>query len=342
MAVQAHLPADNTHLSDFDRAQMIEDYAGVVDGQIAKSSIMRAHVDMQKILGTDTKTVRRMGDSTLQGIRDAEAGQEMAATPREFDRAQVTVDTIILARDARALLNEFQTDFNARREIGVDHGKQIAKFFDSALLSMGVKTALSNVTAGVADAAIQGNFGTNLGDAFKSGQHVELTASSDELDPEKLYTALETIIINMQENDVDTDTCTLFVRPRQKAVLLRNDKLVDRDFSTDNVDFADGTLKTLLGVPIMQTARLADSVIDLSILGSTNQYVPAGIEVNAVGLIMHPNSLLGGETIPLTSNVFYNDLRLSWYIDSYLSFAAAPRRPELTGCVFSYDAINNP
>lgn len=341
---QTSLPGDNSHLSDFDRADMIEQYAGVVDAQIAKKSIMRQFVQMHSIRGTDTKTVRRMGDTTLQGITDAEAGQEMGATPRNFDRAQVTVDTIVLARDTRALLNEFQTDFSARREIGVDHGKTIAKFFDAALLSMGVKTALSNVASGIADARIKGNLGRNLGDAFKSGKHVELAAAGDDLDPDALYAAFESVIVEMQENDVDTDETALFLRPRQHAVLMNNDKLISREFSKDNGDFAEGTLKTIMGVPLVSTNRLADANLapKLAILSDGSEYVPTTFELGCVGLIMHPNSLLGGETIPLTSNVHWNDLRLSWYIDSYLAFGAAARRPDQTGAVFRYHASLNP
>ena len=334
MTVQTSLPSSSAHLSGFDRDDMIEQYAGVVDAQIAKSSIMRKFVDMQSIRGTDTKTVRRMGDTVLQGIRDDEAGQEITALPRKFDRAQVTVDTIIAARDSRGLLNEFQTDFSARREIGIDHGKTIAKFFDAALLSMGVKTALSKVTAGVPDAAIQGSHRRNLGDAFKSGHRTELTTAQDELDPDALYTAFEKVIVEMQENDIDTDETALFVRPRQHAVLLNNDKLINRKFSLNNGDFAEGVVKTIMNVPVVSTARLADAGIDLSILSRHKEYVPSDYELTCVGLIMHPNSLLGGETIPLTSDVHYEKTRFSWFIDSYLAFGAAPRRPDCTGAVF--------
>lgn len=340
MGVQEHLPDGPDHLSNFDREDMIEQYGGIVDAQIAKRSIMRKFVDMRFIRGTDTATVRRMGDTVLQKVGDAEAGQEMEALPRNFDRAQVTVDTIILARDARALLNEFQTDFNARREIGIDHGKTIAKFFDAALLSMGVKAAMSTVNAGVADGSIRGNQGRDLGDAFKSGYRDELVAEGDELDPDKLYASFEKVIVDMQENDVDTDELGLFLRPRQHAVLLNNDKLIDRDFSTDNGDFSDGTIKTLMGVPLISTARLADSKINLSLLGAS--YVPTGYELGCVGLVMHPNSLLGGETIPLTSDVHYNKMRLAWYIDSYLAFGASPRRPDQTGAVFIFEEEPDP
>ena len=56
------------------------------------------------------------------------------------------------------------------------------------------------------------------------------------------------------------------------------------------------------------------------------------------GLILHPQTLLGAEAIPLTSNIHYSDLRLSWYIDSYLSYAASTRRPDQTAAVFGYTA----
>lgn len=330
------------NVSVFERADMIEQYGGIVDSQIAKRSRMRQFVSMRSIRGTDTYTVRRMGDTTLQGINDANAGAATTPTTVKFDRAQVVVDTIIRAQAKRALLNDLQTDFNARREIGIDHGKQIAKFFDAALLSMGVKTALSNVNAGVPDSAIIGNQGRNLGDAFKSGKHVELGAAGDETDPDLLYAAVESVVVDLQENDVDTDEMALFVRPTQHAVLMNNDKLIDRDFSVDNGDFASGTLKTLMGIPIVSTARLVDTKIDLSIISNQVDYVPAGIELNATALIMHPDTLLGGETIPLTSNIYWEDAELSWFIDSYLAFGAAPRRPDQTGAVFTFDGTLNP
>ena len=188
----------------------------------------------------------------------------------------------------------------------------------------------------IADGRIRGNQGRDLGDAFKSGKHTDLTAAGDELDPDALYAAFEKIVVNMQEEDADTDECAIFIRPRQHAVLLNNDKLIDREFSRDNGDFADGVVKTLMGVPLVQTNRLVDTNIDLSILSDGAEYVPVGKELDAVGLVMHPSTLLGGETIPLTSNVHYNDLRLAWYIDSYLSFGAAPRRPDQTGAVFKF------
>jgi hypothetical protein len=43
--------------------------------------------------------------------------------------------------------------------------------------------------------------------------------------------------------------------------------------------------------------------------------------------------LLSGETIPLTSKVYYSDIELQWFIDSYLAFAATPNRAEHAGVI---------
>ena len=63
-----NIPSDSNHLSDFDRADMIEQYGGMVDSQFAKKSIMRKFVPVKSIRGTDTAIVRRAGRTTLQAL----------------------------------------------------------------------------------------------------------------------------------------------------------------------------------------------------------------------------------------------------------------------------------
>jgi hypothetical protein len=46
-----------------------------------------------------------------------------------------------------------------------------------------------------------------------------------------------------------------------------------------------------------------------------------------------PKALLAGETIPLTSKVYYSDVELQWFIDSYLAFGVTPNRAEMAGIV---------
>lgn len=316
----ANIPTDSTHLSDQDRSQMIEEYGGAVDAQFAKQSIMRNFVPVMPITGTDTKIVRRVGRTVLQKVTD---GVRPAANKTNFGRVGVTVDTIVLARDNRSLLNEFQTDFDARAQLGKDHGKELAKHFDESFLIQAIKGAHMAAPA-------------NLNGAIGAGKKVDLTSAGDELDPDLLYKGIETVLLQMEEEDIDKEELVIFVRPTTYQVLVHNDKLIDKDFSKDNGDFADGTIKTVDGVPIVKTARMPKQAITNHKLSNADNgmaYDLSASEAKAVAVVMHPMSLLAGETIPMTSKIHYSDIELQWFIDSFMSYGVSNRRPDVCGVV---------
>lgn len=316
-----NIPTDSNHLSDQARADLIEEFGGLVDSQFAKSSMMRNFVNVMPVVGTDTKIVRRAGKTTLQKLT---AGVRPNASQTKFGRASVTVDTPILARDNQSLINAFQNDFSVRSELAKDQGKELGKFFDEAFIIQAIKSA--NLAAPA-----------DLNGAFGAGKPVTLGSSGDELDPDLLYAAIAGIIVSMQEEDIDTDEMILLVRPTQEDVIMNHDKLLDRDFSTDNGDFADGTIKTLKGVPIVKTARIPTAEIDGHFLSNDDNngaYDITGTEADAVAVLMHPMSLLAGETIPMTQDIFWDKIEKQWFIDSYLAFGVSNRRPDVCGAVF--------
>lgn len=315
-----NIPTDSTHLSDQQKSEFIEQYGGAVDTQFAKASMMRKLFSVMPIIGTDTKIVRRMGRTVLSTIT---AGVRPAANPTGYGRTGVTVDTVVLARDNQSLLNEFQADFNVRAELGRDHGKELAKFFDEAFLIQGIKGAGLAAPSG-----LNGSIG--------AGKVETLGSAGDELDPDLLYKKIETVLIRMQEEDIDTEECVIFVRPTQYAVLFNNDKLVDTDFSAGNGNFALGKVKTIMGSPIMQTARIPTAAITghkLSNAANSMAYDLTAGQAKAAAVILHPWSLLAGETIPVTSDVFYDKVEKQWFIDSMMAFAVSNRRPDVCGVV---------
>lgn len=317
-----NIPTDSAHLSDLARTQMVEEYAGAVDSQFKKSSMMRRIVNVRSIRGTDTAFVRRAGKTTLQALT---AGVRPAANATGFGKTSVTVDTVIIARDNRSLLNEFQTDFNARAELGKDHGKELGFFFDQAMLIQGIKAAYQSAPSG-------------LNGAIGAGRNTALSALGDELDPDKLYDAIAGIIVEMEEDEVDLSEMVIFVRPTQYDILTRNDKLIDRDFSAENGDFASGRIGTIKDVPVVKTARIPRAAITGHFLSNTdnsNAYDVSAAEARTVALVMHPSALLAGETIPMTHDVFFSDIEKQWFIDSFMAFGVAPRRPDVAGVVAS-------
>ena len=310
-----NIPADSTHLSDQATADMIEQYGGAVDAQFAKKSIMRNFVDVKSVKGTDTILNRRVGRTSLTTLT---AGVRPAATPTAFGSTSLTIDTVVMARDNRSMLNEFQIDFNARTALGMDHGKELGKLFDESLLIAGIKGAAASAPSG-------------LNGAFGAGTTATLAVAGDELDPTKFYTAMETAVVAMQTNDMDTDECVFFVTPTQLAVLLNNDKLVNQDYSKDNGDFANGTFKTVMGVPVVQTNRLPTAAITghaLSTTANSNFYDVSAAEARTEALLLHPSALMVGETIPLTSDVYFSKIERQWFIDSLMAYGANFNRPD--------------
>lgn len=307
---------DSSHLSDVDRALMLDEYGGEVESQFAKSSIMRQFVKVRPVTGTDTIVNNRVGKTELKALVPGVA-PEAAATP--FGKVSLTVDTVIIARDNRSMLNEFQIHFDARMELAKDHGKEIGKFFDQAFIIQSIKGSTQAAPAG-------------LKGAIGAGKNSTLAVAGEELDPDKLYEGITDIIIEMEEEDADVEELIVFVRPRQFEVLKNNNKLLSRDFSAGNGDYAKGIIYEINGARIVKTNRIPTSEILDHELGDA--YNITGTEANAVAVILHGKSLLAGESIPLTSDIWFDKVTKQWYIDSFLSFAVTVNRPDVCGAVY--------
>lgn len=334
------LPNDSSHLSRPGQqlgegavdALHIDEYGGEVEGTIAKVSFMRQYVKLKSVRGTDTITNDRVGAASLQAVVP---GVRPTATPSQFDNVAVKVDTIILARNNVALLDDFQAHFDVRMSLGQEHGKEIGKFFDEAFIIQAIKCAL--IVAG------DGTGGTTkLPTGWSGGSQKELAAGGDELDPTKLQRGIEDVCQAMEEKDVDLDGGVILVKPAQYYTLLRNDKLVDSQYSMGNGDYAQGKVLKSNGLPVIKTNRIPTAAITghkLSNAGNNNAYdLVDGAQTDAVAIVMLPKALLAGETIPLTSKVYYMDSELQWFIDSYLAFGVTPNRPEYCGVLLKYRA----
>jgi hypothetical protein len=313
-------------LSDVQKALFLEEYGGAVESQFKKASVMRQFVKLRTIRGTDTISNNRVGRTTLQALV---AGVRPGAVPTPFGKNTLTVDTVVLARDNRSMLNEFQTHFDARAELGKDHGKEIGAFFDQAFLIMAIKG--SNAAA-----PVLGDGSPNK-QSIGAGKHITLDAAGDELDPDKLEEAIETIVTDMEEEEIDIDELVLFVRPKTYAVLAKSNKLISRDYSSDNGDYAKLTIKEVAGVRILKSNRIPTEAIEGHFLSNADNnyaYDVSASDANAVAVFLHPKSLLAGETIPLTSDMWFNREEKQWFIDSWLAFGVAVNRPDCCGAVF--------
>lgn len=301
----------------------LEEFTGVVESTIERKAALKGWIPMRQVKGTSTITNFAVGESTLQ---KATPGMPIDGTGTDFAKRTLTVDTVILARAVLPLLETFQTSYDSRKEIGMEHGKKIAKFYDQSFFIQAIKAALfteSTYKGSGASGKPAGHFG---------GSQQTLALAGDSLDPAKLYAAVANLFVKMEEKDVDprTDDVMIALRPAEFYTLLQNEQLIDGTYKTSEGTSIQAHMLKAYGVPVVSSTNFpGGSTIAGHLLGSSYD----GDFTKVVAAAFSPRSLLAGETIPLTTDVFWDKVTKQWFVDAHLSYAVTPNRAEFAGVI---------
>lgn len=310
-------------------ALTIEEFTGIVQGTIERKSAISPFIKPRPVRGTNTITNYAVGETQLTTLKPGEAPD---STPVDFSKISVVVDTVPMARNVIPLLEDFQNNFGARQKVAMEHGKTIAKLVDQSYMIQGIKAAL------LANSAYSGGTaGKPAG--FKGGNKITLGAAADVNDPAKLLKSFADLMVKFEEKDVvpQAEDIIIVLRPTTFYTLLQAEQIINGEYKT-----AEGTSVTGVpifkswGVPVVSSNNLPNSNIighPLSTTGNGNAY--DGDFSKVVALAMSPQALLAGETIPLTSDVWFDKLTKQNFIDSWLAFAATPDRAEFAGVVLT-------
>lgn len=310
-------------------ALVIEEFTGMVEGTIRRRSVMQGMVPVRNVQGTATFTNHAVGKSTLQRIVP---GQAPDGTKSDFSKNSVTIDTTVLARETFPILDVFQTQMDVRREVAVEQGKEISKFWDEAFFIQAIKAALltqSSFSRGSAGKPA-GHFGGSL---------ETLAAAGDLNDPAKLYAALARLMVKMEKKDVDprNDDVMIVVDPAQYYTLIQAEQLVNTQYTTATGNKVNDAwvLKTY-GVPVFASNNLpvGRNVTGHLLSNSGNGNAYDGDFTKLGALAFSPRAIMAGETIPLQSKVFWDEVSKHWFVDSWLAFAVGPNRGEYAGAIY--------
>ena len=305
----------------------VEEYGSQVEHTIRRRSALEGFVPMRPVKGTTTLTDFAVGETTLGVVTPGTAPD---ASPAEFGKASITVDTVVYARNTLPLLDVFQTSYDARKELGIEHGKQIAKFRDQAFFIQAAKAA------GLANSRFK-NAGNEL-DGWQGGNNVTLTNAADANDPAMLHTALRDLFVQMEQKDVvpREDDVMIALKPSQFYTLQESEQIINSEYVTaDGTKLDNVAIFKAWGCPVISSNNIPSTNVTghfLSNARNSNAY--DGDFTKLVGLAFSPRALLAGETIPLTSDVFYEKIEKMWFVDSHLSFAVTPNRAEYAGAIW--------
>jgi len=296
----------------------IEEYTGIVEGTIARKSVMRDYIAVRPVRGTSTISGYQFGESTLQRLVP---GTDMDATVNQAAKTRLTVDTVILARAFTPMLDDFQNSYDARAEIGREHGKKIAKFYDQAFMIQAVKAAqISDMST--------------YPKGWQPGTVKTFASPGLENDPAALEDYLGQVFTAMEEKDVDpiTDDLIIVVKPKAYYTLLKNDRLVNREYVTSDGTKIETHHLAAYGVPLRISNNLPTAAVTGHFLSNDgNSHAYDGDFSKTVAAVFSPRALLAGATIPLTTDVFWDSRLKGYFIDAYLSFGVTPNNPAYAG-----------
>lgn len=303
-------------------ALVIEEFTGMVEGTINRRSVLADHIPVRSVKGTATFTNHAVGKSTLQKVTPGVAPDGIKS---DFAKHSVTVDTVIASREFFPILDVFQTQMDTRREVANEQGKEIAKFKDQAFFIQALKAArLAN------SAYANGTPGKPAG--HLGGTIKTLPTLADAQDPAKLYAKLLETLTAMELKDVDPrqDDVVIALRPDFYTTLIQAEQLVNMQYTTaagNKVN--DGWVLKAAGVPVISTNNMPNTNVSGHFLSNTfNGNAYDGDFTKTVAAVFSPRAIMAGETIPVTSDVFFDKLMLSWCVHSYLSFAVGTNRAE--------------
>lgn len=316
----------NTKLGGADPFELVlEEFTGMVEESITTRSVTEGWMEVKTVRGTATITKDAIGESTLQVL---EPGKTPDGTNNQFSDNSLTVKTVVMARSTMPILDVFQTKYDARKAVANEHGKAIAKFKDAAFL---VQMAKASLATSSKYGALPGHHG---------GTQYTMAAAGDENDPAKLSRAINRLLAQMEEKDVipQEDGHALFVRPSVFYALMEAEQIINGDYLTSAGNVINGVpVFKALGVPIIKTNNMPhtntvstpDSVATL--MGGDY----AGDFSKVVMMLASPKAILAGETISLETDIFYDKISKSWYVDAHLAFGATTDRHEHAGAILA-------
>lgn len=181
-------------------------------------------------------------------------GSEISTSNINHGEKTINIDELLYSSIGLAEIDEFKNHFEARAEYIKQLGEAIAQKYDKQVLQVGVLNARSSATV------------TDLpgGTVLAKGAGGLDTAA-------ELEAAIREGAQTFDEKYVPDSERSCFLAPAEYYLLLDSDKLVSRDFTMNNGDFASATLKNAGGMEIVKTNNLPSTVIAAE-TGANNTY----------------------------------------------------------------------
>ena len=237
-------------------------------------------------------------------------GNEILGTQVKHAEKIINIDDMLIAHAFIAEIDELKNHYDVRSVYSKEMGQALAKKVDQHLLQLAFIASDNNATI------TGGNFGGNVTDADAKTNATSLIAS--------IFEAIQ----KLDENDVPSSDRFIVTTPDIYYQLCNVDKLVSRDFSSNNGDFGKGTVVSIGGVPVIKSNTAVTAFTDQSsaISGTNNTY---NVDAQYVGAVVFHKSAVG--TVKLKDLVMestYDPTKIGTLMTGRLALGHGILRPE--------------
>lgn len=232
-------------------------------------------------------------------------GVEINGTTVPHNERIITIDDLLIADRFIANIDEAMNHYDVRAPYTRDTGRALAQAMDLNILRVGILTAR-------ASASVTGGFGgTRIVSANSRTVAADLIAAA--------FAAAQA----MDEKDVPDTDRFLFLRPQQYYLLVNSGHpLVNRDFSPDNGNVAEGVVYKVAGFTIVKTNNLPQTNV------TTGPTAYQGNFTNVTALAMHNTAVGTVKLMDLSTEMEYQIQRQGTLIVAKYACGHGILRPE--------------
>lgn len=238
-------------------------------------------------------------------------GNEILGSAVKHNEKIINIDDMLVASAFVAEMDELKNHYDVRSIYSREMGQALAKTVDQNLLQLAILASQAST-----------NITTDLNGGY------EITDADANTNMDSLISSIFEGIQRLDENDVPDAGRYIVVNPDIYYKLANVDKLVSRDFSSNNGDFGKGTVVAIGGVPVIKSNTAVDAFADNSsaVTGTNNTYNVDG--QNHVACLFHSSAIGTVKLKDLVLETTYDARRLGTLMTARMAVGSNILRPE--------------
>lgn len=316
---------------------LIEKFDGQVKRAYKEKLGLMSYFDLREVQGTNSVSNKYMGTVQVQALAP---GKDVKGTGAEFDKNQLVIDTVVIARNNVFQLHDIQSDIETKGKLAEEQVDALSYVEDRMLVQQLAYGAIKNTQAKRTKPRVRGH-----------GYSIDVKVKAETMEyPNAVYGALDLLVEKQLQQNTPIEKFAA-IMPWEFFNTLRDaERIVNANYRTSaGIDIKGFVLKSY-NLPIIPTNQMPNKARDhldidgevsdhhlLSKPSNGNRYdvITEGADTmaNVVALVFGTEALMVGRSIALQGKIWMDDKSKTWYIDSWMSEGAIPDRWEQLGIV---------